>query len=146
MGTWGYGIYEDDMAEDTKEDYLGQLKLGKSDEDALHDFLESYAKDLEDEEDSAVIYLALADTMWKKGRLTQEIKDKAFEAMVRDLELGRWESEKDIRNRTKVLDKLKEKLNSPMPARKKIPVHKPYKLDMKEHDLYYYQINPFLNH
>ena len=80
-------------------------------------------ENLEDEEDSAVIYLALADTMWKKGRLTQEIKDKAFEAMVRDLELGRWESEKDIRNRTKVLDKLKEKLNSPMPARKKIPVH-----------------------
>ena len=35
MGTWGVGIYQNDISADVKEDYIAKLKSGKSDEVAL---------------------------------------------------------------------------------------------------------------
>lgn len=32
MGTWGVGIYQNDISADVKEDYIAKLKSGKSDE------------------------------------------------------------------------------------------------------------------
>lgn len=32
MGTWGVGIYQNDISVDVKEDYIAKLKSGKSDE------------------------------------------------------------------------------------------------------------------
>ena len=42
MGTWGVGIYQNDISADVKEDYIAKLKSGKSDEVALKEILSEY--------------------------------------------------------------------------------------------------------
>ena len=42
--------------------------------------------------------------------------------------------------RKKQLDKLKAELESPMPERKKVPVHKPYVTGWKQGEVYYFEV------
>ncbi len=140
MGTWDTGIYQNDVSADVRDDYIAKLKAGKNDEEALQEILSEYEGESEDDDDKYDFYLALADTLWKKGRLTEEIKSKALEILEEDKVSERWEGEKIRKERIKVLDKLKEKLLSPMPERKKVPVHKPYKLGWEEGEVYCFQI------
>ena len=140
MGTWDTGIYQNDLGADVRDDYIAKLKAGKSDEEALQEILSEYKEESEDDDEKYDFYPALADTLWKKGRLTEEIKEKALEILEEDKISGRWEGEKIRKERIKVLDKLKEKLESPMPERKKVPIHKPYKLGWEEGQVYYFQI------
>ncbi len=140
MGTWDTGIYQNDVSADVRDDYIAKLKAGKSDEEALKEIFCEYEGESKDDDDKYNFYLALADTLWKKGRLTEEIKCKALEILEEDKVSERWEGEKIRKERIKVLDKLKEKLLSPMPERKKVPVHKPYKLGWEEGEVYCFQI------
>lgn len=145
MGTWDTGLYQNDLSADVRDDYISKLKAGKSDEEALNEILEEYKEESEDYDEKYDFYLALADTLWKKGRLTDMLKGKALEILEEDKVSERWMSEKIRKERIKVLDKLKEKLESPMPERKKVPIHKPYKLGWEEGDVYYFKIEGPLN-
>lgn len=140
MGTWSTGLYQNDMSSDVKDDYIGKLKAGKDDETALREILSEYQYELEDIDCKYDIYLALADTLWKKGRLTESFKVKALEMLEEDRISERWESEKIRKERSRVLDKLKAELESPMPERKKIPVHKPYVTGWKQGEVYYFEV------
>ena len=140
MGTWEVGIYQNDLSADVKDDYIGKLKAGKSDEEALREILEFYKEEAEDEDCKYDFYLALADTLWDTGRLTDEIKTIALTMIEEDRISERWQSEQIRKERGKVLDKLKEKLHSEMSERKKISVHKPYILGWEEGDVYTFQI------
>ena len=84
MGTWSTGLYQNDMSSDVKDDYIGKLKAGKDDETALREILSEYQYELEDIDCKYDIYLALADTLWKKGRLTESFKVKALEMLEED--------------------------------------------------------------
>lgn len=140
MGRWGTGIYQNDISEDVKDDYIAKLKSGKSDEDTLKEILSEYKNESEDVDCKYDFFLGLADIMWKKGRLTKEIKIKALQMIEEDKISERWQSEKIRKGRAKVLDKLKTKLNSQMPERKKVVVHKPYVLGWEEGDVFFFQI------
>lgn len=140
MGTWDTGLYQNDLSADVRADYISKLKAGKADEEALQEILQEYKEESEDDDEKYDFYLGLADTLWKKGRLTEELKAKALEILEEDKISDRWEGEKIRKERIKVLDKLKEQLESPMPERKKVPVHKPYKLGWEEGDVYCFQI------
>lgn len=141
MGAWGTGLYQNDLSADVKGDYLGKLKAGKTDEEALQEMMEEYRDDMEDIDCKYDFFLSLADTLWKMGRLTETVKLKAFEMMEEEKISGRWESEKLIKERNRILDKLKEELNSPMPERKKVSVHKPYITPLKEKGIYMFEIS-----
>ncbi len=140
MGTWGTGLYQNDVSEDVKGDYIAKLRAGKSDEEALQEILQEYKEESEDIDCKYDFYLGLADTLWKKGRLTKEIKARALELIEEDKISQRWESEKNRKEREKVLNKLKEKINGQMPERKRVSVHKPYVLGWEEGDVYTFQI------
>ena len=143
MGTWGTGIHQNDVGEDVKEEYISKLKAGKTDEEALNEILKEYEKQIDDDDDVYDVYFSLADEMWKKGRLTEEIKNKALELISQEEQSGRWESEGLQKQRHKVLMKLQERLLSEMPEKKKIPIHKPYVMEWKAGEVYTYQIkNP----
>ena len=125
MGTWGAKLYQDDLALDIKEDYIEKLKSGKTNEEALNEILEMYEESIEDEEEGPIFWLVLADTMWKVGRLTKEVKEKAIQEIERGTNLKYWEEEGtkgEYRTRERELQKLKEKLNSPMPEERKLAV------------------------
>lgn len=140
MGTWGTGLFQNDLSEDVRDDYIGKLKAGKSDEEALQEILDEYKEESKDDDEKYDFYVSLADTLWKKGRLTEEIKNKTFEIMEEEKISERWQTEKLKKERMRVLDKFKEKLLSPMPERKKVSIHKPYKLELEERGVYYFQI------
>ena len=71
MGTWGVGIYQNDISADVKEDYIAKLKSGKSDEVALKEILSEYQEDMEDIDCKYALYIDLAETMKKTERLTE---------------------------------------------------------------------------
>lgn len=142
MGAWGTGIYQDDVAEDIKSSYINKQKAGKDAGTALKEVLEENSAELEDDDDRYGAWMALADTMWKYGRLTEEVKEKAaglIEEEKSHME-ERWYSKSDIRKRLQVLDKLKERLESEQPPAKRIPVHKPFVPRWKKGEVYQYRI------
>ena len=77
MGCWGDKLYQNDMAQDLKDEYRTYLKLGYSDlevEDMMIDSFEEYIDDGYDKE----FWLALADQEYKLGRLSKKVKKKAL--------------------------------------------------------------------
>ena len=143
MGSWGTGLYSNDMSDDVKDEYLSKLKAGKSDEETLTEILQCYKEEMADDDDKYDIWFALADTMWKKGRLTNEVKSKALALIKEERLSNRFEDEKSRKARNKVLEKLEVQLNSKMPERKKVPVHQPFITKWKPREVYLYQIkNP----
>ena len=89
----------------------------------------------------------LADTMWKVGRLTKTVKEKAMKEIERGTNLKYWEEEGikgEYRTRERELQKLKEKLNSPMPEERKLAVKREIetkrKFDWNIGDVYAYKL------
>ncbi len=140
MGAWGTGLYQNDLSADVRDDYMDKLKAGKTDEEALQEIMEEYWDEMGDTDCKYDFFLGLADTLWKKGRLTEEVKIKALEMLEEEKTSDRWESEKLRKERNKILDRLKDELNSPMPERKKVRPHKPYITPLKEKGVYTFEI------
>ena len=121
MGAWGTGLYQDDDTCDIKEEYLTYLRIGMSNEEALEELIECNEELIEDEEIGPLFWLALADTQWEYGRLTNEVKEEALEVINSGKDLERWEEDKKLyEKRKKVLEDLKERLNTKQPEEKKI--------------------------
>ena len=120
MGAWGTGLYQDDTTDDIKEEYLNYLRIGLTNEEATNKVLEENDWWEEDEEEAPLLWFALADTQWKYGRLMDKVKKQALKYIEEGTDLERWEEDKKLyKKRKEVLEKLKEKLNSPMPKEKK---------------------------
>ena len=138
MGAWGTGLYQDDIAMEVREYYQELLKKGISNEESLECVLEAFEDALEDADDAPPFWFALADTQWKLGRLTDEVRAQALALLTSGADLARWEdATKAQKNaRKKVLQALQERLQSPQPPEKKIRVPRLYHTDWKFGDLY----------
>ncbi len=146
MGTWGPGIYQDDVTCDIKEDYLDRLRVGYSNEEATSELIERSQDFIDDEDDAPLFWFALADTQWKYGRLLPYVKEKAIEYINSGVDLERWEENKSLYNkRKKVLEELAEKLDSPQPAEKKVGKIKTSKAEWEAGDVLLYKIKDFNN-
>ncbi|CAM2876225.1 hypothetical protein HAHI6034_01105 [Hathewaya histolytica] len=145
MGAWGTAIFSDDVADDIRSEYNSLLSVGASDEEATSIIFNMYYFDeCEGTEDEPIFWFALALAQWKKGRLTEDIRDAAIEFINIGDDLERWNikgAEKDYEKRKKVLENLRETLLSPMPERKK--VRKPTVIisPWKPGDVLCYQLN-----
>lgn len=141
MGCWGVGLYSDDVAIDVKEDYVEELKEGKSGIEATDKLLRIYADSLNDEDESTVFWLALADTQWKYGRLEERVKEKALEVIRsgKNLEIWKEDNPKLLPKREKVLKELEEKLLSPQGPEKKVKKYSYYRCPWKIGDVYAYR-------
>lgn len=121
MGTWGTELYQDDDTCDIKEEYLNYLRIGKTNEEALQEVISDNEEMIKDDEIGPLFWLALADTQWKYGRLTNDIRDRALEVIDSGKDLERWKEDKKLfQKRKKVLEKLKEKLSTQQPPEKKV--------------------------
>lgn len=142
MGTWGTGLYQDDTTCDIKDDYITYLQIGMTNEEATKKVIEENDWCFEDEEEGALLWFALADTQWKYGRLLDEVKEKAIECIDSGIDLEKWkeEDEKLCEKRKKVLEALKEKLNSEQPPEKKVTKMKFFRAHWKVGDILLYQI------
>ena len=142
MGAWGTGLYQDDTTCDIKDEYITYLQIGMTNEEATKKVIEENDWCFEDEEEGALLWFALADTQWKYGRLLDEVKEKAIECIDSGIDLEKWkeEDEKLCEKRKKVLEALKEKLNSEQPPEKKITKLRMLRAHWEIGDVLSYQI------
>ena len=88
----------------------------------IDEYVRSEMCDESDEEEWCNYYYSLADFMWKKGILTESVKNKAIEMIDSGFGLELWaeEGEKTLNARKRKLEEFKAKLLSPQCAPKKI--------------------------
>lgn len=109
---WGVGIYDSDMALDTKGDYQKFIRDAKknneSHEEMLSDLISYYSEIIKDEFDGPIFWITLANEELKRKLLTKKIRDKALKSIDKDIK--NWKEHELYEERKKVLDDLKEKL------------------------------------
>ena len=140
MGTWGTGIYDNDIAADVRDEYISKLRGGKTDEEAMKEVLSENYTSFMDENEMYDVVLPLADTMWKYGRLDTDIREAALQLAAIELDTDRWKEEANRESRERHLKRLVKKLNSEMPARKRISIPRPFVSGWKEKEVYYYEM------
>ncbi len=133
MGTWSAGITGNDTAQDLIAEY--KAAFYKFDVDTAVSKIDAYVRTLFDEseeEEWCNYYYSLADFMWKKGILTDTIRDRAVEMIDSDFGMGLWidAGSKEESARRKELAKFREKILSPQCVPKKI------KLDFHTEDIF----------
>ena len=123
MGTWGASITGNDTALDLIDEY--KAAFYKFDVDTAVSKIDQYVRtmfDETDEEEWVNYYYSLADFMWKKGILTDEIRDRAVQMVDSDFGMQLWieAGTREENARRKELQKFREKILSPQCAPKKI--------------------------
>ena len=143
MGTWGPGLYQNDLAADIRDTFKDQLKRGKIGKQITKELLAEYENEILDLDDAVVFWFALADTQWELGRLEDSVREKALFYIQNGYDLKRWQIEnpKAALTREMIINRLKEKLLSSQPAQKKISQYKFYKCKWKEGDVYAYLLD-----
>lgn len=146
MGTWGTELFSDDVAYDVKEYYMNCLReqmSAKEAEDAVTRYFDEY---LSNTDDGPIVILALADTAWHVGRLSDDLKKAAINIIDMGKGMERWEGlgEKFAQKRRDSLKKIKKKLLSPQPPEKKIYKHKLYKCQWKIGDVFAYRFESII--
>ena len=139
MGTWGTGIFQNDVADDVRFNYIAKLKFGKTDDQALHEILEKSQDFIHEDNDKFDFWFGLASLMHDYGRITSYVKNTALTLIESNKDLERWEVT-DCSQRRKQLEKLKEKLLSEPPERKKISVAKKFICPWKINDVWVYEL------
>lgn len=125
MGVWSRKLYGNDVICDVRDTYIDLLHEQESNEDAESKTLLQYAEYMGTDEECLVWY-ALADAQWKAGRLSSNVKDKAFKHIEVYAGCEFWEDvENGIDGWKNTLEELKIQLESPMPKEKKYRKVKP---------------------
>lgn len=153
MGAWGVKIYQNDLAEDIKDQYMDYLREGKTNEEATRELISEYEEVLQDIDDGSNFWFVLADQQWKIGRLLPYVKEQALNWIEKGGDLHIWyeSSEKLGNERKKVLEELSQRLNSPQPHEKKIYKRQYYTCPWKNGDVFaipldgYIKNDKFLN-
>lgn len=123
MGTWNTSIIGNDTAKDLYIEYSAAFY--KFDVEEALKRIDLYIRaemfDESDEEEWCNYIYSLADFMWKKGILTDSVRDKAVEMIDSDFGLELWAEagQKTLASRKQKLVEFKEKLLSPQPPKKK---------------------------
>lgn len=121
MGAWGTGIFQDDTASDLREEYRDHIGNGLSAEEAKARVLRNYASSLANPGEDGVVWLALAATQWKLGRLDEETLQRALHIIDSGSDLERWSTaKKDQAARKAALETLRTQITSPQPPQRKI--------------------------
>lgn len=136
MGSWGTGIFQNDVSEEVRTDYKNKLKMGKTDEVALKEILAENAEFIEDDEDKFDFWFGLSWVMSDLGRLTDNVKNTALE-LVNVGDLYRFDNSKsNLKKRKEALERLHEKLVGEQPPKKEIPVAKTFVCPWKPNDVF----------
>lgn len=120
MGTWGTGLFSNDMARDIRDYYRERIEDGVEDTEATRLTVEKFRSYLDDPEEGAGLLIALAVTQSKIGRLDPDIRDRALAAIATGADLATWEHEnpKLLRKRREVIDQARAQLTGVQPAPK----------------------------
>lgn len=126
MGAWSVSITGNDTAQDLLVEY--SVAFSRRDPDAATALLDAYVTrewqctPCDDDGDWVDYRYSLADFMWKKGVLTNAIRDEVIAMIDRGAGLSLYDHAPTLRKRQKVLAGFRAQLLSPQLPRKPIRV------------------------
>ncbi len=120
MGYWNSGLYGNDTTCDVRNSYEDVLYSKVEEENVYEEFMKVNKEYIGSDEEPLMWY-ALADTMRKYGRLTEEVKAKALYWIEKKGGIDVFEEDGVGYKWEKTLARLKEKLELPLRKPKKIP-------------------------
>ncbi len=114
MGTWGVGIFEDDLTVDVREVYHARVSQGEDNVNVAQSILEGYRSDNDDPDDYILVCIALA-MLLHESVSAHPIIDKAKSYLLNEQGLEKWQEQGEslIADRKKEYLKILKKLNSP---------------------------------
>lgn len=116
MGTWGWKIFQNDDAADINATYKEKLIVGIPDAKAEDDIVREFQLS-----QNINLWIPLAVTQWKLGRLSDRAKENALVSIENELSAIHELWEPDFVEKRRIeLFQTKEILNSEMPKRKKL--------------------------
>lgn len=139
MAAWSASITGNDTAQDLLQEY--SVAFWKFEVPEALRLLDEYVRQDFDESDPEewVNYVySLANFMWKKGILTDEVREKTVAMIDSGFGLDIWEEsgEKTLQERKKVLAAFRARLLSPQPPKKENQAQHPHRahLQRRGHD------------
>jgi hypothetical protein len=119
VGAWGTGLFSDDTACDVRDIYTELITDGADDADATQQVLSQFAPE-PDDDDAVIVWVALALTQRRLGRLDPAVADRAVTLIDTGGDLWRWEEEgpKKVAQRRAALAKARAQLTRPQPPRR----------------------------
>lgn len=139
MGTWGVNLYDDDIAQDVKDEYIDLLRQGIENEEATKRMIERW--DTDDVEEGPIFWITLANTQWEYGKLIDIVREKAIYYIESEVELERWKEDKELYDKRKeILNEVAKKLKTQNENPKKIRKYRIYKCPWNIGDVYSYKI------
>ncbi len=127
MATWITSFFdnENEIARDVYNEYLDYLQAGVSGRKATREVLDGFAEEIQDHEgNEQVVWMALAVTQWKYGRLEPRVKAKALKIIKDGGDVAAYPPELQKRRR-QVLERVRTHLESPQPPEKPVRILKP---------------------
>lgn len=127
MGVWGTGLFSDDTALDVRDAYRKCLLEGMDGAPATDKILNDFRTSIEDPDEGPPLWLALAATQWRYGRLEQRVRDRALTIIESGADLARFSAKPRLeRARARVLETLRDRLLSaqraPVKLRPEVPL------------------------
>lgn len=89
MGTWGAGLFDDDLASDVRGSFEDCVGSGMPVAEAAEAVLAEYG-DVDDADERAILDLAVAVLLLERSSLTEPIAARALAVTRQGLGLDRW--------------------------------------------------------
>ena len=119
MGTWGTGIFSNDLACDVRGEYRELLEDGVPDAEATQEVLRRFDDARTDPDNGVCLWTGLAASQLQLGRLEPAIRDSTVAAIDAGGDLHMWE-DPERGKRKAVLAKLRAQLLGPQKAPVKV--------------------------
>lgn len=132
MGSWGYGVLDDDLALDVYDDFIDAYNAGEAVANITEDLCDAYSDCLDDPEYAISVWIALARAHWECCYENHEVLGK-IKALIAsgDVYIG-FESEADKIKRRKALERFLQDVDSPrekarrrVKKRPRVPLYQP---------------------
>lgn len=93
MGTWGTGLFDDDMAADMRVQWEAALADGIAPDRATQALVTEWGEETEDMDVGPVFWIVLAMLQLEAGALEESVRERALESIEPNEE--RWRDEAD---------------------------------------------------
>jgi hypothetical protein len=146
MGTWGPGLYANDLAKDLKSTIASVMKLPHEPADLVRILEDSFPaqSSQEGDEDYTSFWLVVAHDFHKCGVNEPSLFQRAIEIVDSGMDLQCPErqemSASDQRKRKEMLAELRVELTKPPPIKKRKTLSKPQPLVLSAGDLFIYPV------
>ncbi|MFK7779106.1 MAG: hypothetical protein QM501_13455 [Gimesia sp.] len=147
MGSWGPGLYSNDIALDLKSTIGAIVKLPFETKRLVEIASEAFpeAANQKVDEDYTTFWLVLADQFHKRGINSSDVFDRSIDIIDSGSDLQNQETlglaASDLKKREKSLQKLREKLCQPVVKKPRKTIQKPQPLIMETGDVIVFPVS-----